>query len=107
MERSHRLVRLTGIGLVVFLTVGITLANETLSRLGVDADRLVVISVAMVITVFLASRNIVVIVAVVAGVVAVNLPDSLLTHYNLDRDLLLASIGALILLPSIYSLVFR
>ena len=44
---------------------------------------------------------------ILSGVVAINLPDASLLRYGLDRDVLLAAVCALILVPSIYELITK
>jgi len=90
---------------VVFVTLGLTIANETLSQLGLEQNYVMVFSVALVVAALLLSRNLVLIVAVIAGVVILNLPDPTLLGVHLDRDVLLAFICGLILVPTVYQLV--
>ena len=42
---------------------------------------------------------------VLAGVFAFNLPDATLVQYHLDRDVLLAMVCATLLVPSVYQLI--
>ena len=105
MERESNQIKPYVYGVMIFTTVGITLANETLSRIGVEGNRIALFSVAFLLAAILLSRNLVIVGIVVAGVLALNLPDMTLLQYNLDRDLLLAMIGAAILVPSFYQMV--
>lgn len=83
--------------MIIFLTLGLALANETLSRIGMEGNRLALFSVAFVVAIILLSRNLVMVIAVVIGVLALNLPEAMLLQYHLDRDMLLALIGAAVL----------
>ncbi|HJN95115.1 MAG TPA: hypothetical protein QGF41_05335 [Gammaproteobacteria bacterium] len=51
------------------------------------------------------SKNWLVIVAALVGVVAFNQPDAVLLSYGVDRDVLLALVCGIILVPSVYSLI--
>lgn len=105
MVREKRLIKPLAYAAVVFVTLGLTIANETLSQLGLEQNYVMVFSVALVIAALLLSRNLVLIVAVIAGVVMLNLPDPTFLGVRLDRDVLLAFICGLILVPTVYQLV--
>lgn len=105
MVREKRLIKPLAYAAVVFVTLGLTIANETLSQLGLEQNYVMVFSVALVIAALLLSRNLVLIVAVIAGVVMLNLPDPTFLGIRLDRDVLLAFICGLILVPTVYQLV--
>lgn len=105
MVREKRFIRPMAYAAVVFVTLGLTIANETLSQLGLEQNYVMVFSVALVVAALLLSRNLVLIVAVIAGVVILNLPDPTLLGVHLDRDVLLAFICGLILVPTVYQLV--
>lgn len=107
MERESSQIKPYIYGVMIFLTLGITLANEMLSRIGIEGNRVALFSVAFLLAVLLLSRNLVMVAIVVIGVLALNLPESLLMQYHLDRDMLLAMIGATIIVPSMYALITK
>jgi len=107
MERQSSQIKPYIYGVIIFLTLGLALANETLSRIGMEGNRLALFSVAFVVAIILLSRNLMMVIAVVIGVLALNLPETVLLQYHLDRDMLLALIGAAVILPSVYGLVGR
>lgn len=94
-------------GLIIFLTLGLALANETLSRIGMEGNSLALFSGACLVAIIMLSRNPVMVIIVAIGVLALNLPEAMLLQYHLDRDMLLAMIGAAIIVPSVYGLVNR
>ncbi len=91
-------------GVVVFITLGIAIANETLSRFGLEQNYLVVFSLALILAAVMLSKNFFVLLVIIIGVVGMNLPEATLLNYHLDRDVLLAAICAFILVPSVYAL---
>lgn len=107
MQREDRAIKPLVTGAVIFLTLGIAIANETLSRFGLEGNYLLVFSVAFILAAILLSRNILMLGVILSGVVAINLPDASLLRYGLDRDVLLAAVCALILVPSIYELITK
>ncbi len=107
MERQSSQIKPYVYGVIIFLTLGLALANETLSRIGMEGNRLALFSVAFVVAIILLSRNLIMVITVVIGVLALNLPEAVLLQYHLDRDMLLALIGAAVILPSVYGLVGR
>lgn len=104
MENGKRVIKPVVYGAVIFTTLGITIANETLSRFGLEQNRMLLFSVALVLAALLFSRNVILLGSVVLGVLALNLPEATLIQYRLDRDVLLAAVCALILVPSVYQL---
>lgn len=105
MERSSRSLKPLAYGFVVFITLGISIANETLSRFGMENNYLFVFSVAFVLAACLLSSKIWLSLLVILGVVAINLPDAMLMNMNLDRDVVLGAVCALILVPTVYELL--
>ena len=103
-ERNHAL-RPYLIGGVIFLTLGVAIASETLSRLGLEGNYVYLFSMAFVVAAIILGRNILVLLVLVAGVAALNLPEAMLLRYHLDRDVLLAVICAIVLVPVMYERV--
>ena len=94
-------------GAVVFITLGVSIANETLARFGMEDNYVMVFSLALLVAVILLSRNILMLGLVLGGVILMNMPDATLATYNLDRDVLVAAVCAVILAPSVYNIVFK
>ena len=104
MELNKNRFRLLAYGVVVFITLGIAIANETLSRFGLENNYIVVFSLALILAALMLSKNFFMLMIIIVGVIAMNLPDATLVNYHLDRDVLLAAICAFILVPSVYAL---
>jgi hypothetical protein len=92
---------------VVFVTLGITIANETLAQLGIEKNYILVFSMALILAALLLSRNLMLIAVVACGVIALNLPEPTLLRFGLDQDVLLAFVCAVILVPSLYELIVK
>lgn len=105
MERQKQLIQPLVYCAVVFITLGIAIANEILARFGLEGDFISVFSIAFVVAGLLLSKNTVLLLLVLLGVFAFNLPDATLLQYHLDRDVLLAMVCATLLVPSVYQLI--
>lgn len=92
---------------VLFLTIGITIARETLSQLGLDSNYLLMALLAIAVTSLLAHRNLFLIGLVAALCVIVNLPPDTLGGLQIDHDLLIAALLGITLLPLVHRLVVR
>lgn len=91
----------------LFLTLGVAVANEALTRFGLQENYVALFSLAFAIAVLLLIRNLFIIGLVTFGVIVMNLPDATLATYSLDQDVLLAVVCAIILVPSVYRLIFK
>ncbi|MEX0964155.1 MAG: hypothetical protein WDZ52_08985 [Pseudohongiellaceae bacterium] len=107
MERQKQLIQPLVYCAVVFITLGIAIANEVLVRFGLENNLIYVFSIAFLVAGLLLSKNAVLLLLVLLGVFAINLPDATLVHYHLDRDVLLALVCATLLVPSVYQLILR
>lgn len=105
MANEKRVIKPIAYALVIFLTIGITIANALLSRIGLDHSYMYLFSLAFGLMLLLVGKRPVMIVLVLMGMVMINLPDHVLTNWNLDRDLLLGVLCAVFLVPAIYDLV--
>lgn len=105
MERQKQLIQPLVYCVVVFITLGIAIANEILARFGLESNYIIVFSIAFVVAGLLLSKNLLLLMLVLAGVFAFNLPDAILVQYHLDRDVLLAMVCATLLVPSVYQLI--
>lgn len=106
-SRDLSLVKPLLLGSIVFLTLGITIASETLSRFGLQHNYVILFTVAFVLAVLIVSRNLMMIVPVFIGVIAMNLPEATLSRLNLDQDVLLALVCAVVLVPTVYKLFVK
>lgn len=104
MERHKQIIQPLVYCAVVFITLGIAIANEVLARFGMENNLIYVFSIAFLVASLLLSKNAVLVLLVLLGVFAINLPDATLVQYHLDRDVLLAMVCATLLVPSIYQL---
>lgn len=95
------------LGLIVFLTLGVTIAGEALGRFGLQNNYAILFSVAFVLAILILSRNLLMIGVVLLGVIAINLPEATLQQYRVDQDVLLALVCAVILVPTVYKMVFK
>ena len=102
MIREKSAVKPLAYALAVFLTLGITIANETLSRFGLEGNYLVMFSTAFIMAALLLGQSPWLLVLLGVGVVLINQPEEFLALYSLDRDLLLAALCALIVVPMFY-----
>jgi len=105
MERQKQLIQPFVYCVVVFITLGIAIANEILARFGLESNYIIVFSIAFLVAGLLLSKNLILLLFVLAGVFAFNLPDAVLMQYHLDRDVLLAMVCATLLVPSVYQLI--
>lgn len=105
MQRGEGVLKSFLYAAVIFLTLGISIANEALSRFGLQENYIFLFSIAFVLAAFMLGRNIWMMLLLVAGVAAVNLPEVTLMRFSLDRDVILALLCALVLVPSVYELI--
>ncbi|PCI74345.1 MAG: hypothetical protein COB20_15245 [SAR86 cluster bacterium] len=105
MERPKQLIQPIVYCAVVFITLGIAIANEILVRFGLESNYVIVFSIAFLVAGLLLSKNLILLMFVLAGVFAFNLPDATLVQYHLDRDVLLAMVCGTLLVPSVYQLI--
>lgn len=94
-------------GLILFLTIGVTVARETLSRFGLEANYLMIALVALVFTALLAHRSLMLVILVVLLCVVINLPPEMLGGFTIDQDFLVAVLIAVVILPMVHKLLMR
>ena len=92
MQRETRAIKPLVPDSLVFVTLGVTLATDTLSRFGLEGNYAIVFSLALVIAALILSKNLVMLLVVLAGFVLSNLPDATLLNLGLGRDMLLAGV---------------
>jgi len=72
-----------------------------IARLGLDANYLLAALVAIAITGLIAHRHLLLVVLVLGCVVGANLPEDVIEYIGLDRDILFATLIALVVVPFI------
>jgi hypothetical protein len=84
--------------------MGISLATETMSRFGMSDNYFYIVSLGFAFSVLLLGKRPLLVLCVLLGVLAINLPESFLAQYMIDRDVLLASVCSFIMVPALYDL---
>ena len=92
---------------VLFVTIGVTIARETLAQLGLDSNYLVIGVLAMVVTAMLAHRNWLLVGVVAFLCIIINLPAEVLGGIQIDHDLLIALLLGVTILPFVHGIVMR
>ena len=90
--------------LALFTTAGLVFAKDFFARFGVDANSPLVIAVGLGITTMLMYRTVVSLLVMVLFAILINLPETTLAAYNVDRDILLSVAITTLLLPWIQRL---
>ena len=104
MENERKSVRAVMYALVFFTLMGISLATETLTRVGLGENYGYIVTLGFVFSVLLLGKRRMLVLCVLIGVLAINLPVSFMETYMIDRDMLLASVCSFILVPTLYDL---
>lgn len=92
---------------VLFITLGLTIARETLAQLGLDSNYLVMAVLAIAVTALLAQRNWLLIIVVALLCIIINLPPEALGNVKIDHDLLIAMLLGVTILPVVHRFVVR
>ena len=88
--------------LVVLLAIGINMPDNFLARYGVETSALTVALAAIALTGMIAYRRLSLVFIMVLLVVGANLPaDTTILGFHIDRDVMLATLIALIVIPVI------
>lgn len=93
--------------LAIFLSIGITLAKETLARFGLESSYLLMALVALAATALLSQRSVYLTGAVVALCVVINVPSEMLGSFEVDKDILVAALIAIVILPVVHNIILR
>jgi hypothetical protein len=89
----------------IFLSIGILLARETLARLGLESHYLLIAIGALLVTVLLSQRSIFLTGTVFLLCLAINIPSELLGSLQIDKDIMIASLLAIVILPLVYNII--
>lgn len=92
---------------ILFITLGLTIARETLAQLGLDSNYLAMGVLALSITALLAHRSWLLLGVVALLCVIINLPQEMLGGIQFDQDLLIALLIGVTILPVVHRLIFR
>ena len=92
---------------VLFVTLGVTIARETLAQLGLDSNYLVMAVLAIAVTAMLAHRNWLLVGVVAFLCIIINLPPEALGNIQIDHDLLIALLLGVTILPVVHRFVVR
>ena len=104
MQSERKPVRGVLYALVFFSLIGISLASETLSRVGLGDNYVYIVSLGLLFSVLMLGKRRLMVLCVLVGVLVINLPESFMEAYMIDRDLLLASVCSFIMVPTLYDL---
>ena len=85
--------------IVLFLTLAINLPHGMIARMGFDADILIAVLIAVVLTGLLRHKQLFLIILVVGCALAANVPDEMVREFGLDPDYFLGVLVALTVLP--------
>ena len=86
-------------GLIIFMTLGVTLSQTILERVGMETDYLLTALGAIVVTGLLVYRGLLLIIIVLLMSLAVNLPDDFLLQYSIDKDILMVMLMLMVIFP--------
>ncbi|MDG2090998.1 MAG: hypothetical protein P8J61_07855 [Gammaproteobacteria bacterium] len=92
------MMKILGYGLILFLTLGITLSQALLERIGMETDYLFIALGALVVSGLLVYRGLLLIIIALIICIAVNMPDMLI-RYSLDRDILMVVLLLMVIFP--------
>jgi len=91
--------KVLGYGLIIFMTLGITLSKALLERIGMDTNYLYIALGALVVSGLLVYRGLLLIIIALLMSLAVNLPGDLLAQYSLDRDVMMLVLLLMVIFP--------
>ena len=92
-------------GSVIFVSLGITIAHEVLTRMGIDGNSKYVFSFALLAVALMLGRRMHMQVMLLIGVILINAPEASQAFYGYDKDVMIATVCAGILLPTLYDLI--
>lgn len=93
--------------IVLFATAGLVFAADFFARFGIGGNSPLVIATGLGITTVLMYRTALSVVVMVLFGIMINLPETLLANYGLDRDMLLAFAICTLLLPWIQRMAHK
>ena len=93
--------------LLLFATIGISIANETVERLGLQSNYLLIAVLALGVSSLLVKRNILLLLVVACLCVLLNLPAGSTAGLQIDPDFIVALLLGITLLPLVHRLLLR
>lgn len=100
------MVKTVVLGLLFGMTLGVSVATELFSRIGMEPKTYMLIITAVVLAVMLLNRGIAILASGVLLSLAVIQPDQVLLEHGFDKDLLLATLAVLLLYPLVYRVLY-
>jgi len=100
------MVKTVVLGLLFGMTLGVSVATELFSRIGMEPKTYMLIITAVVLAVMLLNRGIAIMVSGVLLSLAVIQPDQVLLEHGFDKDLLIATLAVLLLYPLVYRVLY-
>ncbi|MDO8272886.1 MAG: hypothetical protein Q7U82_13380 [Gammaproteobacteria bacterium] len=94
-------------GLILFLGIGITLAREAVTRVGLETNYLLIALVALLFTALLAHRSFMLVLLIIGLCVVINLPPEMLGGVVVDQDIMIAALISVIILPAVHRVLVR
>jgi len=91
--------KMLGYGLIIFMTLGITLSQALLERIGMETNYLLIALGAFVVSGLLVYRGLLLIVIAIVMSFAVNMPEDFLLQYSVDRDILMVILLMMVIFP--------
>ena len=85
--------------IILFLTIAINLPHGMVARMGFDADILIAVLIAVVLTGLLRHRQLFLVIIVVFCALAANVPEEMISGLGIDPDYFLGILVALVILP--------
>jgi hypothetical protein len=94
------------LGLLLGLTLGISVATELFSRIGMEPKTYMLILTAMLLAIMLLNRGIAILASGILLSLAVLQPDQVLLEHGFDKDMLMASLLVMLLYPVVYRVMY-
>jgi len=93
------------LSLMIFMTIGVTVAHKLLETLGLDTNYILIALTALIITQFVLNRSKTIISLVIIVTILILLEPLFLINLGISREILLMSLVALVVTPDIYKLL--
>lgn len=100
MTEIYAMIKWALVFLVISLAIGVNMPDSILARYGIEASALTVALAAVALTGMIAYRRMSLVFVMVLLVVGANLPEgTAIMGYHIDREVMLATLIALIVIP--------
>lgn len=96
------MIKTVSLGLLLGLTLGISVATEIFSRIGMEPKTYMLVMTAMLMAILLMNRGIAILASGVLLSLAVIQPDQVLLDHGFDKDILLALLLVMVSYPVLY-----